>query len=155
MRHRPVVIVRERRLRATILLVVVVSLFTACEPKEEATRRAACGLGAESPHYSARASRGHGRPVIVGKVRVKCEKAPEQHDLVIVLEHSESGAWVEMSRDEDHRIPSVFKPLTSYGSFYGCRDGSWRTKAWATGRFQGRRFRAAPHISKVSPISCP
>ena len=83
-----------------LLAFVALCSSVACEPIEDGPRPKARGLDAESPHLSEGELR-KGRIAIVGKVRAVCDKAPEAHELVVVLQRRvEAGGRRPVEGDE-------------------------------------------------------
>jgi hypothetical protein len=138
---------RLTTLRSTLAVLIAVLATTGSDGCESTSggssdEKNACDLRPyrpDSPHIS-HTQLAKGRVVILGKVAVICDPAPERHHLTIWLEIKVGDGWQVMAESETKEIPTR-KRKFFLAEYDGCRPGTWRTRAQATGRLQRRHFK--------------
>ncbi|NKY48015.1 hypothetical protein [Nocardia cerradoensis] len=74
---------------------------------------------------------------IIGNAWVKCDVAPERHELRLGLQIRTGGSWKTDQLISDATIPY---PRATYGVKASCTPGLWRVQAQAVGSLSGHPF---------------
>jgi hypothetical protein len=108
----------------------------------------------ESPHISVGEVKKNKVKRIVGKIRFGCEVTPERHTVHAWLEYQTGETWTRMTDVQtDGRAIVPNKENTMYAALDGCRNGGWRTVAYADGSLQGKSFNSGNEVSKALKIT--
>ncbi|NKY88321.1 hypothetical protein [Nocardia veterana] len=74
---------------------------------------------------------------IIGNAWVKCDVAPERHELRLGLQIRTGGSWRTEQLISNATIPY---PRATYAVKASCTPGLWRVQAQAVGSLSGRPF---------------
>ncbi|MGV9335360.1 hypothetical protein [Nocardia sp. NPDC003726] len=97
-------------------------------------------------------------PQITGDGIAACDFPPDEHIVVLALQHEEGGRWEVVSTRTDSTISPPFRGGGhSYAASAACYAGKWRVSVGIRGKIQGHQFtyNNASGAVEVPTSKCP
>ncbi|MBF6204641.1 hypothetical protein IU483_10955 [Streptomyces gardneri] len=138
----------------TIIGLIAVAVLIGMSPAATGMARVARSCGFEFTHSVPTVL----PPQITGDGIAACDVPPDEHVVVLALQHEEGGRWEIASTRTDSTIPPPFRGGGHSDTVSAaCYAGKWRVSVGIRGKIQGNQFtyNTASGTVEVPPSKCP